>query len=431
MKEAAFVPGNGLIVVVVKGYPRLSETFIAEELLGLEQSGLRLLIVSMRHPTDPTSHPVHKAIRSPVVYLPEYLYHAPLRVLRGVIRSSRRPGFGKALRTWLGDLTRDFSPNRFRRFGQAAVLSAEMPADASWLYAHFIHTPSAVTRYASLMTGLDWSCSAHAKDIWTSPDWELRDNLASAKWAVTCTQVGHERLTSLAPDPQHVRLVYHGLNLERFTLNRHQPSRRDGSNPAEPVRLLTVGRAVEKKGFTYLLDALAALPTDVHWTLTHIGGGELLKSLKAKAAAQGIADRIRWLGPQDQATVLANYRESDIFVLPCRVADNGDRDGLPNVLVEAQSQGLACVSTSVGGVPELIRDGETGLLVPPEDSCALGQTLERMIRYPDLRQRLAQAGEQRTRSTFDKRAGVAQLVELFATSLDAETEDGVVREAAQ
>lgn len=424
------MPRSGLIVVVVKGYPRLSETFIAEELLGLEQSGLRLLIASMRHPTDPTSHPVHRAIQAPVLYLPEYLYHAPFRVLRGLVRSARLPGFGQAFRAWVSDLKKDFSPNRFRRFGQAAVLASEMPEDASWLYAHFIHTPSAVTRYTHLMTGLPWSCSAHAKDIWTSPDWELRANLASARWGVTCTRVGHQRLESLAPEPGHVRLVYHGLNLDRFGRNLRDASQADGTDPENPVRLLTVGRAVEKKGYNLLLDALSQLPMDLHWNLVHIGGGELLKALKERSKALGLADRITWRGAQDQAAVLQAYRETDVFVLPSRVADNGDRDGLPNVLVEAQSQRVCCLSTSVGGIPELICSGETGVLVPPDDSAALAEELARLIRDPSLRQRLAEAGEQRTRDMFDKRAGITQLLALFDASLTGEG-DADLLEAAQ
>lgn len=422
--------GPGLIIIVVKGYPRLSETFIAQELLGLERAGLRLCIVSMRQPTDPTTHPVHKQISAPVLYLPEYLYHAPVRVLRGLFRSTRLPGFRAALSAWLGDLRRDFSPNRFRRFGQAAVLAAEMPADVRWLHAHFIHTPSAVTRYASLMTGQSWSCSAHAKDIWTSPDWELRQNLASADWAVTCTRIGHERLTRLAPNPAHVRLVYHGLDLTSFAASGQALSRRDGTNPAEPVRLLSVGRAVEKKGLDLLLDALASCPPELNWTLTHIGGGELLKSLQARAERLGIADRVSWRGAEAQSAVIEAYRSADVFVLPCRTARNGDRDGLPNVLMEALSQRLVCLSTCVGGVPELIRNGETGLLVASEDSAALAAALVRLIRDPDLRQRLAIAGERHVRATFDMRAGMARLVALFEASL-AEEGVGGTREAAQ
>ncbi|MDZ4135927.1 MAG: colanic acid biosynthesis glycosyltransferase WcaL, partial [Paracoccaceae bacterium] len=154
------------VVVLVKGYPRLSETFIAQELRGLEQAGLDLVIVSLRRPTDKKRHAVHDRITAPVVYLPEYLHEEPLRVLRGFWAARRRPGFGAAVRQFWADLRRDPTRNRVRRFGQAAVLVAEWPEGAGWLHAHFIHTPASVARYASAITGVPFTVSAHAKDIW-------------------------------------------------------------------------------------------------------------------------------------------------------------------------------------------------------------------------------------------------------------------------
>ena len=130
------------VVVVLKGYPRLSETFIAQEILGLENAGIDIAIVSLRRPTDHTHHAVHEEIQAPVTYLPEYLHEEPLRVLRGLFSSTKRPGFFKALRNFLRDFSRDITRNRIRRFGQAAVLANEWPDDAHWLHAHFIHTPA-------------------------------------------------------------------------------------------------------------------------------------------------------------------------------------------------------------------------------------------------------------------------------------------------
>ncbi|HXF55209.1 MAG TPA: glycosyltransferase family 4 protein [Hyphomicrobiaceae bacterium] len=411
---------TGLIAVVLKGYPRLSETFIAQELRGLEQAGYRLAIFSLRQPTDPAQHSIHAEIAAPVVYLPEYLYREPLRVLRSFLKARRSPGFAGAVRVWLRDLLRDPTPNRVRRFGQALVMTAELPCDARWLYAHFIHTPSAVTRYASLMTRVPWSCSAHAKDIWTSPDWELRANMAAARWVTTCTGAGRDHLVRHTDDANKVRLIHHGLDLARFPSHARSEVARDGSEPSRPVRLLTVGRAVEKKGLDVLLDALALLPGGRYWTLTHIGGGEKLAKLKTQAQRLALADRVRWLGARPQHEVLAAYRASDIFVLPCRVARDGDRDGIPNVLMEAQSQGLACISTGVSAVPELIMNGETGLLVAPEDRVALAKAIARLMADPALRERLAAAGQRHVRQSFDSSAGLVMLSELFRQSLEAE-----------
>ncbi|NGN42870.1 glycosyltransferase [Mesorhizobium sp. CGMCC 1.15528] len=401
------------IVVVLKGYPRLSETFIAQELLGLERAGLELAIVALRRPTDGKRHPVHDEIRAPVHYLPEYLHQEPLRVARSLLACLPRAGFWRALRSLAADLPRDFTRNRVRRFGQALVLAAEWPADAGWLHAHFVHTPASVTRYASLLRGLPWTCSAHAKDIWTSADWDLADKLSSARWTVTCTKTGFEHLKMLANGSSPVHLSYHGLDLDRFGSFSEARRERDGSLAEEPVIVLSVGRAVEKKGYDILLNALALLPAGLAWRFEHIGGGEELDRLKALAKKLGIADRVSWKGALAQEEVLEHYRRSDIFALACRITANGDRDGLPNVLVEAASQRLACVSTDVSGVPELLSPEETGLLVPPEDPVALAKALERLIRDPALRGRLGEAAEHTVRHHFDHVSSIDQLKELF------------------
>ena len=400
---------RGRLAVVLKGYPRLSETFIAQEIRLLEKAGLDLALVSLRHPYDDQRHPIHAEIEAPVSYLPEYLHDEPMRVARGYAMARRLPGFARARAMFRADLARDRTRNRVRRFGQACVAAAEMPGDVTWLYGHFAHTPGSVTRYAATMLDLPWSISAHAKDIWTTPAWELEEKLpgheGGARWWVTCTASGAAHLRGLADDPDRVHLVYHGLDLSRFP----PPPPREAVGP---TRILAVGRAVEKKGLDTLLKALAALP-ELDWRFTHIAGGPLLDELKALAATLGIAERCEWLGKQPQERVLEAYRAADIFALPCRIAADGDRDGLPNVIVEAQSQRLPVVSTPVSGVPELVADGENGLLVPPDDVAALAGALERLIREPDLRERLGAEGERRVRAGFDADREIDTLLKLF------------------
>ena len=406
------------IVVVLKGYPRLSETFIAQELLGLERAGFELALVALRRPTDQKRHPVHDEIRAPVHYLPEYLHDEPLRVARAFAHCVAKPGFWRGLPAFLSDLWRDRTRNRLRRFGQAMVLAAEWPKGGEWLHAHFIHTPASVARYTSAIKGIAWTCSAHAKDIWTSPEWELAGKLASTRWTVTCTQTGFEHLCHLAGGKPRVHLSYHGLDLARFGHFEGEHSRRDGGDPADPVRIVSVGRAVPKKGYDILLKALARLPKALNWRFEHIGDGEVINALKAQADELGIADRLIWRGAMDQKDVLATYRASDIFALACRITPDGDRDGLPNVIVEACSQGLVCVSTTISGVPELLTDGVNGRLVPPEDPAALASVIEELIRNPAQRNALGAVAETRVRSDFDFHTSIRQLVSLF----DAEWE---------
>jgi glycosyltransferase involved in cell wall biosynthesis len=259
------------------------------------------------------------------------------------------------------------------------------------------------------MTGLSWTCSAHAKDIWTTPEWDLREKLREMRWAVTCTKAGRATLAALAPSEDKVRLVYHGLDLSRFPPLIAPLSARNGADAEKPVRLLTVARAVEKKGLDTLLAALARLPADLAWTFTHIGGGPLTDTLKNHAKRLGVADRVTFRGSQDQRAVMAAYREADLFVLPCRIGDDGDRDGLPNVLVEAASQGLALLSTPVSGVPEFIVDGETGALTPPDDAAALALAIEALARDPSRRYRLARTALDSVRRSFDHDATVGEL----------------------
>jgi glycosyltransferase involved in cell wall biosynthesis len=407
------LPERRKILVVLKGYPRLSETFIAQELLGLEKAGFDLTLISMRRPTDKKRHPVHDEIKARVVYLPEYLHEEPLRVVKGLFASLRKPGLGALMKRFARDLPRDISRNRFRRLGQAMVLAHEWPDNGQWLHAHFIHTPASVSEYASILTGTPWTVSAHAKDIWTSADWELNEKLASARWAVTCTRTGYEHMRTLSSRPDAVHLSYHGLDLARFGHFAGERSHRDGSDPADPFFLLSVGRAVEKKGYDVLLRALALLPKNLSWRFEHIGGGDELPNLKALANELGLSDRIVWKGALAQEDVLDHYRRADLFALACRIAADGDRDGLPNVLVEASSQRLACLSTNISGVPELLTDGENGLVVSSENPEALALALEKAIRDPALRKRLGDAAEARVREHFDYHSSIADLTRLF------------------
>jgi len=405
------------LAIVLKGYPRLSETFVAQEIRALELRGFELCIFSLRRPYDPATHPIHAEIEAPVYYLPEYAHDDWPRVLSACLRLGFRAGFWRALTRLARDLVYDPSRNRLRRFAQAAVMSVEMPDSVRHYYCHFIHTPSSVGYYASIIGDRSWSISAHAKDIWTLTRRELRSKLASADWAVTCTVANHRYLAVLADREDKVGLLYHGLDFNRFDANPAQPSDRNGNDAVRPVRLISVGRAVDKKGYDILLQALSALPVELNWSFVHIGGGELLEPLRCEARALGLEQRVEWLGGLPQSEVLARYRDADLFVLPSRVSGDGDRDGLPNVLMEAQSQGLACLSTNISGIPELILHAETGWLVEQNSVAQLGEALEMLIKDPALRARLGEAGCRRVRQCFSMDAGIDSLAGRLRRSL--------------
>jgi len=401
------------IGLVLKGYPRLSETFIAQEILELERAGFHMELISLRHPTDNKTHPIHDEINARVHYLPEYLHQEPMRVFRAFVACISILGFIKAASVFVRDLRRDFTRNRVRRFGQALVMAAETRGDFALHYAHFLHTPCSVARYAGLINQVPLAISAHAKDIWTSPDWEIREKIDTADWLVTCTRFGANHLKKVASEPHKVNLVYHGLDLARFPTHSRDALAQEG-----PLKLISVGRAVSKKGLDTALHALAKLPKTIDWQWTHIGGGPLRDNLIQQARDLGIEGKCQFLGSLPQTKVLEAYRSSHMFILPCRVDETGDRDGLPNVIVEAQSQALPVISTHVSGVPELIENGVNGLLVEPDDVAALTHAIQELAGDGVKRNQMGKAGEERVRSKFSHEANIPVLVTLLKASLD-------------
>ena len=401
------------VAVVLKGYPRLSETFIAQEIQSLQKAGLELELISLRHPTDTAVHPVHREINKTVLYLPEYLWQESTRVIRAWWRIRKSPHYSRARRVWLNDLKRDLTPNRIRRFGQSLVLANELSDGVTLIYAHFLHTPSSVARYAALLRNLPWSFSAHAKDIWTTPEWEKREKITDCAWGVTCTETGSVHLKSLTDSPDKITLLYHGLDIRRFSEpSSFDEKRNDGTSRNKTLRLLSVGRAVPKKGFLILLEALAALPQEFYWHWQHVGGGSDLRKLQAHAADLKLEDKISWLGPRPQEEILSLYRQNDLFLLPSRITKDGDRDGLPNVLMEAASQKLAIISTALSGICEFIETDTHGLLVPPDDSSSLLGAI-RKAANPDLRSAWAAAAFKRVHHEFSHHENILPLVKLI------------------
>jgi glycosyltransferase involved in cell wall biosynthesis len=430
--SAVSTAGRATVAIVMKCWPRLTETFIAQEMAGLEACGVPIEIWSLRHPTDAVTHPVHARVKATVKYLPEYLEEDRARVRRASAKVRHLPGYRLAWQRFVKDLARDRTANRVRRFGQALVLAAELPDGIERLYAHFLHTPASVTRYAALIRGLPWSVSAHAKDIWTSEDWDISEKLAECDWLATCTDAGLQRLRSLTRHPDRLMLVYHGLDFAHLPpppahSGPGAHSRRDGSDAGDPVVILSIGRKVEKKGYDDLLEALARLPKDLHWRFEHIGGGALGDALVRQAERLGIADRCRWLGARSQPEVFAAYARADLFVLAAKKASDGDQDGLPNVLMEAAHQGLALVSTHAAAIGEFVTDGDNGLLVDPAAPDQLSRALATMARDPDLRRRLAARAADLVRTRFSYRAGVERLAERLGYPRPLEASDPEAR----
>ncbi len=397
------------LAIVVKGFPRLSETFVARELQALEARGLAFSLYALRHPGSDAAL-VENKVSAAAHYLPEYLHEAPLRVFAAAVRVRRMPGFAAAWRAFRADLTLEFERGRVRRFGQACVLACEMPESVRHIYAHFAHSPASVARYAAIMRGIGFSISAHAKDIWTAPAWDLRQKMREAGFVTVCNRAGYDRLATLGGG--RLNLIKHGLATDAL-IAAAPAQTRDGSASNDPVRLVSIARAVEKKGLRTLVDALAQLPRGLAFRFDHYGGGPLINELKEKTRGLGLDDRVTWHGPQTHAAVIAALDRSDLFVLPARMGSDGDRDGIPNALLEAQARGLAVISTRVGGIEEAVADGRTGQLVAPGDADALAAALRELIRRPQAREALGREALAHARRAYDAQAGYDALADLI------------------
>jgi glycosyltransferase involved in cell wall biosynthesis len=428
-----------VIAYVVKGYPRLSELFIASEIHRLEQIGLHLRIFVIKRGDDALRHPTVDRIEAAPEYLPEtasvsgtalwrwLLRHMP-RFAAPLARTAGRWPFGVARAAWAAATQAVRARTSFwsaprkvyvKEFLQAVAIADRLrdAADVRHLHAHFCHGATTVAWLAAMMSGRTFSFTAHAKDLYApslNPAGLLRRKLAAAQFAVTCTEANRRFLLEQA-GPTPVFRVYHGLNAEFADLMARQVAGGDLPAPAHPLRIISVGRHVHKKGFDLLVTAAALLlRRGVAVEATIIGEhGDDTAAIARAIHDLGLHQQVRLLGPMSQADLFAALHSAAVFCLPCRVSNDGDRDGIPNVLVEAMAAGLPVVTTNVSGIPELVQDGETGLLVEPDQPTAIADALQRLHRDAALGRRLGAAGRTVVVERFDGDRLIGELATLF------------------
>jgi glycosyltransferase involved in cell wall biosynthesis len=430
---------GGTVAYVLKGYPRLSELFIASEIYRLEQLGVPLHLYVIKPADEAQRHGIVARIRTRPEYLPPTtsLSATPLLSwlkthlkeflpsLRRVVR--RRPvgvaraaavAFAQAVRARRGVWPRKVYLKEFLQATAVADGLLRAP-DVRHLHAHFCHGATTVAWLASLMTRIPFSFTAHAKDIYCeslNPAGLLRRKMRAARFVVTCTDANREHLLKVEPRAK-VHCVYHGLNAEFAGLMGQPSGARPVDTPPEHRRLraLGVGRLVEKKGFDVLVEACGILRRrEVPFEAVIIGEhGEHEAEIIRRIDALGLQDSVRLTGPMEQTRLYEEYLRAGVFCLPCRVLENGDRDGIPNVLMEAMACGLPVITTPVSGIPEIIRDGFNGQLVPPDDPAALADALMRLELDPRLAQSLATEARETVRQRFDGEHFAGQLAALF------------------
>jgi glycosyltransferase involved in cell wall biosynthesis len=432
---------SGAVAYVLKGYPRMSELFIASEIYRLERLGVPLRLYVIKPADESRQHGIVARIKSKPEYLPattsltktklrrwlaahlkEFMpglrsvaRRHPLRVARAALAA-----FAQAVRARRGFRA---WPRKvyLKEFLQAAVVADRVlrSGDVRHLHAHFCHGATTVTWLASLMTGLPFSFTAHAKDIYCeslNPSGLLRRKMRAARFVVTCTDANREHLLKVEPRAK-VHCVYHGLNAEFTELlsDTNGAARASVSEERRRLRALGVGRLVEKKGFDVLVEACGILRRrEVPFEAVIVGEhGEHEEEIRRRIDALNLGDSVRLAGPMEQTRLFEEYRSAGVFCLPCRVLDNGDRDGIPNVLMEAMACGLPVVTTPVSGIPEIIRDGVNGRLVPPDDPAALADALLRIDADQQFARSLSDEARATVRERFDGERFAAQLATLF------------------
>jgi glycosyltransferase involved in cell wall biosynthesis len=426
------------VAYVLKAFPRLSETYIHSEIHRLEEAGVPIRLFSINRVEESergASHPVVDRIRARPRYLPEVTSVSGVS-MRAWLRANLRPFLGplartarrwpagladaaaaalaQALRARRGPLA---APRKvyLKEFLQAVALADHLrrAPDVRHLHAHYAHGSTTVAWLASRITGLPFSFTAHAKDVYSddlNPAGLLRRKLLAARFAVTCTGEGGEHLRGIAPEAR-VHVVYHGLNddLQDLVEGDGAPARANGT-----LRLLGVGRLVEKKGFDTFVEACAALRRDgVRFEATIAGpDGPHGPAVRERIMALGLDDAIGLAGPLSQRELFDEYRRAAAVCLPCRIVGQ-DRDGIPNVLVEAMACATPVVTTGISGIPELVSEGVDGLLVPPDDPEALAAAIRALDEDRGLAERLGAAGRATVRERFDGERLAVRLAELF------------------
>ena len=400
--------------MILKGYPRISETFISNEIRLLEKLGFAIHLFSMRQPREKFSHASVKKIRAAVDYLPETLVKPLPRLLyHNLCLAAKNPGiYGAALKTAYGRFLRTRKSATIKHLLQAGYLVHRLLPErrVTHLHAHFAHSPTSVAMFTSRLTGIPFSFTAHAKDIYTSDPRQIREKIGLARFVVTCTEYNKKYLRELSDGhPTPIHRNYHGIDTRLFSANNDIPEL-----PAPPYQILTIARLTAKKGLPTIYKALRILcDQGISLHHTHIGGGEDREKITSLIKELNLGSVTELLGTQPHQVVLEHYNNADLFVLGCEVASNGDRDGIPNVLTESMAMGLPVIATHISGIPELVENERTGLLVPPSQPDKLAKSMLRLLTDGGLRNRVIAAGKQRVVREFDNRQLIQELAEVY------------------
>jgi glycosyltransferase involved in cell wall biosynthesis len=389
-------------------YPVLSQTFCDTEMLELERRGFELVLASMYPPKTPVRHEYLARLRAQVHYAPDKSVLESL--VREATRKNRWPEaliaqherkYGADYKAALRARNALFFVELFEREG------------IRHFHVHFANRAAHTALFVKAISGIPFSVTAHGQDFMTDLGNEelLREICTMAEFVAAETNYSRDLLASRCPaSADKIFRVYNGIELKKFALATQ------ASRSAGPIRLLSVGRLVEFKGFDVLIDACAQLHREgIDFACEIIGDGPLRDELRAQVAQNHLAERVRFCGEQSQDYVLRSLAECDIFILAAMTDSRGASDVFPTVIAEAMTSAKPVVSTTVAGIPELVADNETGLLVPSRDAKALALAIARLIRNDGLRVSFGRAGRLRIERNFTIENTIEPLLHRFTT----------------
>jgi glycosyltransferase involved in cell wall biosynthesis len=395
------------LAYVIGTFPSLTVTFIEREVLEAKQSGSDIVLLSIRHPKEFEMRPEIRELANETRYLLPaswfgvlwaHLFFAltrPWTLVSTAVYLLTRPhtGFLARLKTAL-------------HIGEGVYAASLLRPDRiEHIHAHFADRAATVALVAARLLGGTYSLTAHANDIYVSPTL-LKEKIANAEFATTCTSYNKSYLEEVTG--QSVELIYHGLDFQQIGFEDVRKER------ATPPLILSVGQLKEKKGFPVLLRACQILKKNgTKFQCEIVGDGPERSSLERLWRNLGLEDTVTFAGARPNTAVMNRYVEASIFVLPCVIASNDDRDGIPNVLLEAMAHDLPIVSTPVSGIPEILQDEVTGLMSVPGDEESLADAMSRLLHDPSLRMALGRRGREVVEERFDIHKNIGRLMDLL------------------
>jgi glycosyltransferase involved in cell wall biosynthesis len=410
------------VAYILRSYPRLSQTFVLNEILALERLGVQMQIFSITDPREPVMQDEVCRVRAPIQYLGplggrrfpavlrEHLRVAatsPTRYLTTLLYVLRRT-----------DLDTGYVTVSRRTCFMYAVHLADVlggaPGDGgpvTHVHSHFAHDPTLIALLVKRLTGVPYSFTAHARDLYQTPPRALAERAHEATAVVTCcgANVRYLEQTAHRDDLAKVRLIHHGIDVDRL-----RPVEPERPSPALPV-IMAVGRLVEKKGFADLLRACWVLKRRGQmFRCIIVGDGPLHGELRAMVGRLGLAGTVELVGARTRRELLTDLVSADVFALTPAATADGDRDGIPNAILEAMACGLPVVTTATGGIPEIVVHGRTGLVSRPHDVATIAGHLGTLLTDERRRRHLGRRARQAVLREFDSETCGRRLVAVLA-----------------